>query len=87
MNNLVNHPIKDHGYTREYVMKPEMQEKIKSKIKKTWKYVSAAGSPLVNAKTLMGYWIKVSIWIILTKGYRMEFRWAKKENPWKKLEK
>ena len=34
MNNLVDHAIKDHGYTREYVMKPEMQEKIKSKIKK-----------------------------------------------------
>ena len=35
MNNLVDHAIKDHGYTREYVMKPEMQEKIKSKIKKS----------------------------------------------------
>lgn len=33
MNNLVDHAIKDHGYTREYVMKPEMQEKIKAKIK------------------------------------------------------
>ena len=35
MNSLVDHAIKDHGYTREYVMKPEMQEKIKSKIKKS----------------------------------------------------
>ena len=35
MNNLVDHAIKDHGYTREYVMKPEMQEKIKAKIKKS----------------------------------------------------
>ena len=34
MNNLVNHPIKDHGYTREY-MKSEMQEKIKAKIIKS----------------------------------------------------
>jgi predicted small metal-binding protein len=33
MNNLVDHAIKEHGYTREYVMKPEMQEKIKTKIK------------------------------------------------------
>jgi hypothetical protein len=24
MNNLADHPIKDNGYTREYVMKPEM---------------------------------------------------------------
>ena len=64
MNNLIDHAIKDHGYTREYVMKPEMQEKIKAKIKKSWKYVSAAGSPLFNAKTLimnMGCWIKISI--------------------------
>ena len=30
---IVDHAIKDHGYTREYVMKPEMQEKIKAKIK------------------------------------------------------
>ena len=35
MNNLVNHPIKDHGYTREYMMKSEMQEKIKAKIIKS----------------------------------------------------
>ena len=33
MNNLVDHAIKDHGYSREYVMKPEMQEKIKAQIK------------------------------------------------------
>ena len=33
MNNLVDHAIKDHGYNHEYVMKPEMQEKIKAKIK------------------------------------------------------
>jgi hypothetical protein len=32
MNNLVDHAIKDHRYTREYVMKPEMQEKIKPKL-------------------------------------------------------
>lgn len=35
MNSLVDHAIKDHGYTHEYVMEPEMQEKIKAKIKKT----------------------------------------------------
>ena len=33
MNNLADHTIKDHGYTREYMMKPEMQEKIKPKLK------------------------------------------------------
>ena len=27
------HAIKDHVYSREYVMKPEMQEKIKAQIK------------------------------------------------------
>ena len=52
MNNLVDHAIKDHGYTREYVMKPEMQEKIKSKIKKSWKYGSTCLDSVVNAKTL-----------------------------------
>jgi predicted small metal-binding protein len=31
--NNFDHAIKEHGYTREYVMKPEMQEKIKTKIK------------------------------------------------------
>ena len=35
MNNLVEHAIKDHGYTREDVMKPEMQEKIKAHIQKS----------------------------------------------------
>lgn len=35
MNNLVDHAIKDHGYTREDVMKPEMQEKIKAHIQKS----------------------------------------------------
>jgi predicted small metal-binding protein len=35
MNNLADHTIKDHGYTREYMMKFEMQEKIKAKIKKS----------------------------------------------------
>jgi predicted small metal-binding protein len=35
LNCLVDHAIKDHGYTREYVMKPEMQENIKAKIKKS----------------------------------------------------
>ena len=50
MNNLVYHAIKDHGYTREYVMKPEMQEKIKAKIKKSWKYGSAAWSQLSMLK-------------------------------------
>ncbi len=35
MNSLVEHAIKEHGYTREYVMNPEMQEKIKAKIKQT----------------------------------------------------
>ncbi|MDW0134041.1 MAG: DUF1059 domain-containing protein [Nitrososphaeraceae archaeon] len=29
MDNLVDHAIKDHGFTREDVLKPEMQEKIK----------------------------------------------------------
>ena len=43
MNNLVDHAIKEHGYTREYVMKPEMQEKIKGKIKKSL-ILSVAGS-------------------------------------------
>jgi predicted small metal-binding protein len=27
MNNLVDHAIKDHGYTREYVMKPECRKR------------------------------------------------------------
>ncbi|MGE0243860.1 MAG: DUF1059 domain-containing protein [Nitrososphaeraceae archaeon] len=35
MNSLVEHAIKEHGYTREYVMNPEMQEKIKAKIKQS----------------------------------------------------
>jgi predicted small metal-binding protein len=35
MNNLVEHAIKDHGYTREDVMKPEMQEKIKGHFQKS----------------------------------------------------
>lgn len=35
MNNLVEYAIKDHGYTREDVMKPEMQEKIKAHIQKS----------------------------------------------------
>jgi predicted small metal-binding protein len=35
MNNLVEHAVKDHGYTREDVMKPEMQEKIKAHIQKS----------------------------------------------------
>jgi predicted small metal-binding protein len=35
MNSLVEHAINEHGYTREYVMNPEMQEKIKAKIKQT----------------------------------------------------
>ncbi|HEX9317590.1 MAG TPA: DUF1059 domain-containing protein [Nitrososphaeraceae archaeon] len=35
MNSLVDHAIKDHGYTREYVMKPEMQERIKVQIKQS----------------------------------------------------
>jgi len=29
MDNLIEHAITDHGYTREDVLKPEMQEKIK----------------------------------------------------------
>ena len=33
MDSLVDHAIKGHGYTYEYAMKPEMQEKIKAKIK------------------------------------------------------
>ena len=35
LNCLVDYAIKDHGYTSEQMMKPEMQEKIKAKIKKT----------------------------------------------------
>ena len=35
MNNLVEHAIKDYGYTREDVMKPEMQDKIKAHIQKS----------------------------------------------------
>ena len=54
MNNLVDHAIKDHGYTREYVMKPEMQEKIKAKIIKSWKNSIAKWSQLsvLNALTI-----------------------------------
>lgn len=32
MDNLVDHAIKDHGFTRENVLKPEMQEEIKAHI-------------------------------------------------------
>ena len=39
INNLIDHAIKDHGYTREYVMKPEMQDKIKGKIQKTYSFL------------------------------------------------
>lgn len=35
MDNLVDHAIKDHGFTREDVLKPEMQEKIKAHIHKS----------------------------------------------------
>lgn len=35
MDNLIDHAIKDHGYTRENVLKPEMQEKIKAHINKS----------------------------------------------------
>jgi predicted small metal-binding protein len=35
MNHLIDHAIKDHGYTREDVLKPEMQEKIKAHIQKS----------------------------------------------------
>jgi predicted small metal-binding protein len=35
MNSLVDHAIKEHGYTREYVMNPEMQEKIKAQIRQS----------------------------------------------------
>jgi predicted small metal-binding protein len=35
MNSLVDHAIKDHDYTREHVMNPEIQEKIKTKIKQS----------------------------------------------------
>ena len=35
MDNLVEHAIKDHGYSREDVLKPEMQEKIKAHIHKS----------------------------------------------------
>ena len=79
MNSLVDHAIKDHGYTREYVMKPEMQEKIKAKIKQSWKFDCLES--VVNAKTLTFFlyvfhalhsiWnfsvdFQVSIWIYIT---------------------
>jgi predicted small metal-binding protein len=35
MNSLVDHAIAHHGYTREYVMEPGMQEKIKAQIKRS----------------------------------------------------
>jgi len=35
MDNLIDHAIKDHGYAREDVLKPEMQEKIKAHINKS----------------------------------------------------
>jgi predicted small metal-binding protein len=35
MNSLVDHAIKNHDYIREYVMKPEIQHKIKAKIKQS----------------------------------------------------
>ena len=35
MDNLIDHAIKDHGYSREDLMKPAMQEKIKAQIKKS----------------------------------------------------
>jgi predicted small metal-binding protein len=56
MNNLIDHAIKDHGYTREYVMKPEMQEKIKAKIKESWKYGSA-GSQL----SVLKHWLFIFV--------------------------
>ena len=79
MNSLVDHAIKDHGYTREYVMKPEMQEKIKAKIKQSWKF--GCLKSVVNAKTLTFFlyvfnaiqsiWnfsldFQVSIWIYIS---------------------
>jgi predicted small metal-binding protein len=33
MNSLVDHAVKDHDYTLEYMIKPEMEVKIKAKIK------------------------------------------------------
>ena len=33
MNNLVDHAVKDHGFTRENVMKPGMHEKLGAKHK------------------------------------------------------
>ena len=35
MNNLVDPALKYHDYIRKYVLKPEMQEMIKAKIKKS----------------------------------------------------
>jgi predicted small metal-binding protein len=35
MNSLVDHAIAHHRYTREYVMEPGMQEKIKAQIKRS----------------------------------------------------
>ena len=59
MNNLVNHPIKDHGYTREYVMKPEMQEKISQKFKNLKNYGSAAVSQLSILNTLIIHYMVI----------------------------
>ena len=35
MNNIIEHAIKDHGYTREDVLKPKMQKVIKAHIDKS----------------------------------------------------
>ncbi len=35
MKNAAEHAVKDHGYTEEDIMTPEMKEKIKSQIHKS----------------------------------------------------
>ena len=49
MNSLVDHAIKEHGYTREYVMDPEMQEKIKAQIRQSWN-ITICGKSIVGIK-------------------------------------
>ena len=35
MINAAEHAVKDHGYTAEHIMTPEMKEKIKSHVHKS----------------------------------------------------
>ena len=40
LNNLIEHYIKDHGYTHEYILNPEMLEKIKASIQKSNTFIN-----------------------------------------------